>query len=289
MRKPTLYHASSSFDSQIVRLSLREKGVSWKNRKIDDELSHQNTRPKYLRLNPEGSVPTFTHKDITLTDAITIALYINNNFPGPLLVPTNSKDQKLMEQWVTLTHQFPDRELTLGGLSGLSEKLALKHLENRKTLLLSLEQKNEDLSSAYKASYEEALRRQALIGDSHARNSAVIRVDQMLEMAEEAVKRSEWLAGPEYSLADICWTVILTRLDYLGLRELWSHTRPNLTGYYARVRARPSFRKARIPATAPKGAPLKNVLKAYWWARAVVWLMIIGLVAAAGWAVLDYI
>ncbi len=241
-----------------------------------------------MRLNPEGAVPTFTHKDIILTDAITIALYINNNFPGPLLAPRSGKEQKLMEQWVTLAHQFPDRELTLGGLSGLAEKLALKHVEKRKTVLQSLEQKNDDLSSVYKSSYEATLRNQALIGDSHTRNTAIIRVDQMLEMAEEAVKRSEWLAGSEYSLADICWTAILARLDYLGLKELWSHTRPNLQGYYARVRARPSFRKAHIPTKAPKGLPVSDILSAYGWAQVVTWIIIIGVIAAAGWAVWDY-
>jgi len=288
MRRPVLYHAPTSYNSQIVRLALREKGVSWKSHVMNIERDHENARPRYLRLNPEGSVPTFTHKDITLTDAITIALYINNNFPGPMLAPSNEKEIKLMEQWVTLAHQFPDRELALGGLSGFGQKLALKNLEKRKSLIQALEEKNEDLSAVYKATYEKTLKLQALIGDSHVRNSAVIRVDQMLEMAEEAVKRSTWLAGDDYSLADICWTIILARLDYLGLKELWTHTRPNLTGYYQRARARPSFRKARIPMKAPKGAHLRDIMNVYGWARAAVWAIIIGFLAAAGWAVWNF-
>ncbi len=283
MKRPILYHSLWSFNSQIVRLALIEKGVSWRNRLVDPERDHRALLPSYLHLNSHGTVPTFSHRTIVLNEPVTIALYINNNFPGPMLVPGEPKARQLMEQWITLQHQFPDRELTFSGLSGLRKRLVKRHLEKRKKRLRKYEIQHEELAAVYKTLYEETLDQLALIDDQEARRQAVSRLEPMLDMLEETVKRSTWLAGEEYSLADIVWTAALARLDQLGLSELWKHSRPNLAGYFDRVKKRPSFRKAKLAKHPGTRLLIRDVFRSYGWLRGLFWGLVILAAISLAW------
>jgi glutathione S-transferase len=90
---------------------------------------------------------------------------------------------------------------------------------------------------------------------------AIRRFDVLFGDLEDALVDGDWLAGDEFSLADIAYTPYLTRFDhlqYLGMLD----KRPRLMGWYERVRARPSydvaltkwFNDKYIPLMAEKGA-----------------------------------
>jgi glutathione S-transferase len=61
---------------------------------------------------------------------------------------------------------------------------------------------------------------------------------------EKALAGDAWLAGPDYSLADINLMPYVARLEYLGLLDLWTSERPRVMEWWARARARPAFRQA---------------------------------------------
>jgi tetrachloro-p-hydroquinone reductive dehalogenase len=52
-----------------------------------------------------------------------------------------------------------------------------------------------------------------------------------------------YLAGDSYSLADVIWTVVLTRIE-LSKQLSLVEVRPNVLGYYRRMQARPSYESA---------------------------------------------
>ena len=75
---------------------------------------------------------------------------------------------------------------------------------------------------------------------------AVRTFDKLLADMESALEPSPWLAGLLYSLADAAATPYITRLNNLGLLDVWAESRPRVLDWFARVRERPSFKAAVI-------------------------------------------
>ena len=57
--------------------------------------------------------------------------------------------------------------------------------------------------------------------DSRFFPEAIKRFDRLLADMEESLNESSWLAGNEFSLADIGYAPYITRLDHLQLQFLW--------------------------------------------------------------------
>ena len=68
-----------------------------------------------------------------------------------------------------------------------------------------------------------------------------------LTFAEEQLQGNSFLIGDSYTLADVIWTVVLSRLDLLGYSEwLDEKTFPQLTNYYSRMQNRRSYTLAQV-------------------------------------------
>lgn len=70
-----LFHIPPSFYSQIARLALEKVGLSWVDKWIiAGPPTNENYRPRYMRLNPSGTVPTLRvvtgTKTLMLTDSM---------------------------------------------------------------------------------------------------------------------------------------------------------------------------------------------------------------------------
>ena len=72
---------------------------------------------------------------------------------------------------------------------------------------------------------------------------AIERMLLLLDEMEEALGTQPWLAGSDYSLADVAFTPYLARLEHLGILALLGE-RHQVADWYRRCKARPSFREA---------------------------------------------
>ncbi len=71
-----LYNAPRSSASRRVRLCLEEKGLPYDNRAVDMErLEHHSA--EYLKINPDGVVPTMVHDGRPLHESGTICEYLD--------------------------------------------------------------------------------------------------------------------------------------------------------------------------------------------------------------------
>ena len=61
---------------------------------------------------------------------------------------------------------------------------------------------------------------------------------------EKSLAHQLWLAGDTFSLADIAMTPYVNRLDMLGWQQMWEQTRPQVTAWFERIKARPTFKPA---------------------------------------------
>jgi len=67
MTELTLYHADYSTCSQKVRIALAEKGIEFISKPINFRKEEQVSEA-YLKINPNGVVPTLVHGDDIITD-----------------------------------------------------------------------------------------------------------------------------------------------------------------------------------------------------------------------------
>jgi glutathione S-transferase len=66
---------------------------------------------------------------------------------------------------------------------------------------------------------------------------------KLLKWIEDATERSPWLAGADYSLADIAATPYMVRLEMLRLTRMWDK-KSGVALWWERIKARPSYELA---------------------------------------------
>jgi glutathione S-transferase len=198
-----LYHMILSPVSRKVRLVLAEKNLDFtmKAEKVWER------RPEFLALNPAGEVPVLIEPDGTVlagTDAI--VEYLDEVYREKILIGINPIDRAEVRR---LSAWF-------------DQKMNVEVTEN----LLG----------------EKLLKRQ--LGQSTP-NSQAIRAGHAnlpyhLDYIGYLVERRRWLAGDNFSLADITAAAQLSSLDYLGDVPWDAHEAAK--EWYARIKSRPTFR-----------------------------------------------
>ena len=78
--------------------------------------------------------------------------------------------------------------------------------------------------------------------DSRYFSESIRRFDKLLGDLEVALSESPWLAGKEFSLADIGYAPYITRLDHLQLQFLWDK-RPHIPAWYDRLLERRGYKE----------------------------------------------
>jgi glutathione S-transferase len=66
--------------------------------------------------------------------------------------------------------------------------------------------------------------------------------DSYLQKMEDALSENPWVAGASYSLADIGLVPYVNRLDMMSMSAMWTRSRPKVTDWFERIRARPTFK-----------------------------------------------
>ena len=75
------YHNINSVCAQKVRIALIEKGLDVKEHLLT--LRGDQFDPAYLKLNPNGVVPTLVHDGNTIIESSLILYYLDEAFPAP--------------------------------------------------------------------------------------------------------------------------------------------------------------------------------------------------------------
>src|ERR1043165_3651880 len=100
-----LYHGTTSVCAQKVRLTLAEKGLEWQSHLL--ELNGDHLTPEYLKINPNGVVPTLVHDGTIVVESTVIIHYLDDLFADPPLMPRAPLDRtrahlfkKLMDEYI---------------------------------------------------------------------------------------------------------------------------------------------------------------------------------------------
>ena len=240
-----LYDNGNSVCAQKVRVALAEKGLEWKRHAMT--LRGDQFDPAYMKLNPNGVIPTLVHEGRVVTESSVILYYLDEAFPAPPLMPTDLHQRAQVRMFNKLIDEYVHNACVIltfatafrpwfAGLSGddIERRLARSPLKKR---------------TEYK-------RDVALNGlDSKYAQEALEAYGKLLDRIEAA--GGGWLAGADFSVADIAVVPYVLRLDLLRLSRLWDG-RPGVAAWYKRALARPSVKREILDRMTPEDqAPFK--------------------------------
>ena len=226
-----LYHSGLTTCSKQVRHCLHEKGLKYKSRYVE-LWRYENLSPDYLRLNPNGVVPTLVHDGTPIINSFCINEYIDDAFPEPPLKPADLKDRARMRYWAWTADEV---HLSLARLTHERMlKAALKDLsaEELQTMLRStpVPEKRERWNLLAKGGYS-ADQLQAALDN-------VLFIFRRVQ--EELATRGPWLAGKTFSLGDISMVAIVHRIFELYPERINRADFPVLNDWWDRIMSRPA-------------------------------------------------
>ena len=232
-----LYHFWSSVCSVKCRMALEEKGVQWTSRYIDlfkfDQMS-----PAYLKINPDGVVPTLVHDGQPVRESSAINEYIDAAFDGPRLVPADPLKAARMREFVKACDDGLDAIAKLTMVKYILPKLRNRHGDE---VLREWAQKRP--TRYYRDLHSRGIRGEIT---EQELGEAMATVGELLDRVDRTLQESggPWLLG-ELSLADIAVAPYMFRLTALGQDRFWSKAlRPAVNEWYQRLSARSAFQTA---------------------------------------------
>ncbi len=227
-----LYHADMSTCAQKVRLLLAEKGLDWTGHRMDLRARDQH-QPDYLKLNPNGVVPTLVDDGRVVIESTVICEYLDDAYPEPPVRPADPHQLALMRIWTKRLDE--GIHFATGVISG---SIAFRH-QHMARPADELKAYIEGIPDPVR---RERQRRQIEDGiEAPQFRAAIATYDRWLTSMEADLARHPWLAGDSYSLADIAYTPYGIRLHEL---RLWAmlDDRPHIRDWFERIAARPSFK-----------------------------------------------
>ena len=163
--------------------------------------SPETRTPEYRAVNPNGRVPTIDDDGFILSESMAINLYLAKKHKSPLY-PANAQNEALAWQWSFWETDRLDRQI----VNYVRHTVALPEAERKPELA----------TAAWKE------------------------VEPAFDVIETALKNSEWLAGPAFSVADLNVASALYRALSIDV-STW----PNFDAWLKRCWDRPAAKKAR--------------------------------------------
>jgi glutathione S-transferase len=241
-----LYHGWTSSASRRVRLCLEEKGLSYESHVIDIAAGEHH-EPAYLRINPNGVVPTIVHDGRPLHESGTICEYLDELYPDPPLRPDAPYERALMRNWIRHIDERIGNLIIFNWryrIQAIASALTDEELAAKVARIPSRERQEAWLRVARRPYTEEER--------AEARGKLVTLLDRM----EEAMEPSGWLVGGRYSVADIAAVPFVKRIDEeIAPDQVTEAAHPRVAEWWARVQARPAYIRARIGPFHPASAP----------------------------------
>lgn len=247
-----LYHSVNSVCAQKVRVALAEKGLEYREHLMT--LRGDQFDERYMKLNPNGVVPTLVHDGRPVIESSVILYYLDEAFPTPPLMPRDLHERAMVRMVNKSVDEYVHNSCTI-----LTFATAFRPWFAG----LTGEQIEQRLAKSPSKKRTEYKRDVALNGlQSKFAREALEHHGKLLDLIEQA--RGGWLAGGDFSLADIAAIPYVLRLDLLGMSRLWDK-RPRVAAWYARMRERASVRKEMLERMTPEDlAPFKNLQPDPW-------------------------
>lgn len=189
-----------------VLTTLAEKGAE-PDFVLVDLMTGAQKQPEHLARQPFGVVPAINDDGFELYESRAIIRYIDETVAGPKLTPQDPKGRAVMEQWISVEYS----NFTPPAMKIISECLFKKM--------------------------------QGMEPDQAVVDGARKNVAKCVGIMENRLKSSTYLAGDQFTLADIGFMPYVEYLFASGHGDLITSS-PAVASWWGRVSERPSWQKA---------------------------------------------
>ncbi len=230
----TLYTHPMSPCAQKVRIVLAEKGLPWTGVHVD-LAGKENLRPEYLKLNPQGVVPTLVHRGVPVVESSVICEYLDEAFPEPALMPKDPLVRAEIRNW--MKHVDVKLHPSCGAIQWpmiMREALLERPEEERNAIM-------ERIPDAPRRERQKRLLAQGL--DAPDVKGAVGVYRNTILRMEQALSDRPWIAGEHFSLGDACLAPYFQTLHQFQWTGLMAGCNA-VQDWYARVCRRASYEQA---------------------------------------------
>jgi glutathione S-transferase len=249
-----IYHNINSVCAQKVRIALKEKGQEAKDHLIT--LRGDQNEPAFLKLNPNGVVPTLIHDGRAIVESSLILYYIDDVFPEPPLMPKEPLLRFKVRVYNKLIDEYLHNACTILTFATAFRPNFLK--VPREVWLAEINK----APLKRRAEYKRSVIDQGL--DSAFAVDALPQHQKLLSLMADSLKTSPYLAGDRFSNADCAVIPYILRLELLKLANMWA-SYPAVADWWARMRARPSVVAAIFERMSEADwAPFKNLAPDPW-------------------------
>ena len=176
-------------------------------------------RPKSSRFHPLGKMPVLRHGDFVLFESKAIATYLDRSFAGPQLIPSDPRLAGLTEQWVSFVNTTVDRTLIRTYLFAYIKAMMSGEPPDRVAI-------------------------DAVLPD----------LRKQIGILDNAVAKAGYLVDDQFTLADLNLLPILDRISLAPEGAEALAAAANLTRYFEKHAARPSFQRTSSAEGPPERA-----------------------------------
>ncbi len=223
-----LWHAGMSNCSQRCRITLSELGCEWESHVVNLQAAEHATE-EYQQINPNGVIPTLIHDGTVVINSVDIIAYLDETFGDGSLRPAEFETEIV----TALEHadksqtalKYCTFEFLFRGGPQASEEVFQKLINGLHSEWLK------DFHREYRAGFSRE-HIHDMVGRAH---------DDLQHRNDVLADGRKWMAGDQFTLADIAWMPNFHRYDVLR----WPLERyPHLSEWFELASARKSYKEA---------------------------------------------
>lgn len=226
-----LYNAPQSTCSQRVRFVFNSKKLPFEEVKLN-LLEGDQLKPDYLKLNPNGVVPTLDHNGAIVIDSTVIIEYLDEIAPNVSFTPEGPVERARMRALMHFIDEMPAAAVRVPTFN-------LAFLPRFKKM------SREDFVAMAES---KPLRREFMLAmgqtgfPKHEMDAALARLRRAYERmnAEIELSGGPWLLGKSITLADVAVMPALVRMHDLGMPD-WQDL-PRVVTWFDNIRAQDAFK-----------------------------------------------
>jgi glutathione S-transferase len=229
------YHAEPIANSLKSMIPLFEKALPFESVYVDLHKFEQHS-DWFVAINPEGQVPVLDHDGVIITHTTVINEYLEDVFPGVPLRPRDPVGAARMRYWNKFVDEHVMNHVSMHGWHRMVGIIARSVESGQFEQLLERiplpDQRKKWLNA--RSGFSE--------GDLA---NASAKIEYAVDKVEAQLARTPWLAGEDYTLADInfychCGMMVERMFPEMKIAQ----RAPRLVAWRERMTARPAVRAA---------------------------------------------
>jgi len=233
-----LYNAPQSTCSQRVRFVFNSKKLPFEEVKLN-LLEGDQLKPDYLKLNPNGVVPTLDHDGAIIIDSTVIIEYLDEVARDGSFSPEDPVGRARMRALMHFIDEMPAAAVRVPTFNlAFLPSFQKMSRENFVAMAESKPLRREFMLTMGQTGFPK-----------HEMDAALARLRRTYERMDSEIERSggPWLLGRNITLADVAVMPALVRMHDLGIAD-WQDL-PRVVTWFDNIQAQPAFKPTFYPGS----------------------------------------